>query len=80
MKEGRVDLIDGNIEFNLFEEVIIELNENMISVGDILAKLSEQLKLPKHMIRIREYKAYQFGEIYRLTETIQKIKEKSLVW
>ena len=80
LKEGRVEVIEGNIEFNLFEETIVELDENMTNVGDILKKLAEQVKLPQHMIRIREYKAYQFGEIYRLTEPIQRLKEKSLVW
>jgi hypothetical protein len=80
LKEGRVEVIEGNIEFNLFEETIVELDENMTNVGDILKKLAEQVKLPEHMLRIREYKAYQFGEIYRLTEPIQRLKEKSLVW
>jgi len=58
----------------------VELDENMQTIGDMAGKLAQQLNLSPKMIRIREYKAYQFGEIYRLTEPISRIKEKSLIW
>lgn len=67
LKEGRVEVIDGNIEFNLFEESIVELDESMTNVGDILTRLAIKLDIDPKLIRIREYKAYQFGEIYRLS-------------
>ena len=53
LKEGRVEVIDGNIEFNLFEESIVELDESMTNVGDILTRLAIKLEIDPKLIRIR---------------------------
>jgi hypothetical protein len=49
-------------------------------VADLKNVLSEKFSIDSWMIRVREYKAFQFSEIFSDSESLQKIKEKSLVW
>ena len=41
--------------------MIVELDETIQTVCDIITKLSQILKISPKLIRIREFKAFQFG-------------------
>lgn len=51
-----------------------------MTVADLKAKIAVRYGIVEFNVRVREFKAHQFGEIFRDSENLLKIREKSLVW
>jgi hypothetical protein len=49
-------------------------------VGDLSKKISESTGVPQENIRVREYRNFEFKEIFSPEDLIQRIRDKSLVW
>lgn len=61
LKRGVVELIEDKIEFNIHEEFQIELNSSITTVADLKNIISAKYEIESTLIRIREFKAFQFG-------------------
>lgn len=80
IKRGFVSVVDDQIDFSLGEEVLVELDSSLTTCADVKNVLAAKVSVEPFNIRIREYKSFQFGEIFGDSATVQVMKDKSLVW
>lgn len=57
-----------------------DLGNDIVMAEDLCRKISESTGIPIENIRIREYAAHQFKEIYSNTDLIMRLRHKNLVW
>lgn len=80
IRKGIASIIEDQIDFSVGEELQIPLTTEVTTVADLKIRIGEKYGVEPFSIRIRELKFNQFAEIFSDEISVQKLKEKSLVW
>lgn len=74
VKRGVASIVEDRIDFALFEESQFELEADLVTVQDLSARIASQYNLQPEEVRVREYKFYEFKEIFSRSDLIQRIR------
>ena len=80
IRKGIASILEDQIDFSVGEELQIPLTTEVTTVADLKIRIGEKYGVEPFSIRIRELKFNQFAEIFSDEISVQKLKEKSLVW